>query len=684
MAEKKRMIIAVHPEIAGGDAPVKTETDSFMDVSAVVEGTPGEVFLKKKPAGATIWKKIPMNRRSDGRWHAAATFEKTGYYDYTVEARASDDEPGTDGAPLKKPGAAKKRGGKSVENYPQKLSVMVEQPRARFSAWYEIFPRSQGATPGKSGTFRDVVKRLDYIKDLGFDVLYMAPIHPIGFTKKKGPNNSLAAGPGDPGSCWAIGNEAGGHKAVHPDLGTLADFRALVEAAERKGLAVALDIGLQCSPDHPYVKEHPEWFHHEADGTIKCAENPPKKYEDVYPLNFYPVEGQDEMWNEMKSIFEFWVEQGVKIFRIDNPHTKPTEFWQWAIAEVKKKEPEAVFLSEAFTNYEKLEELAAVGFSQSYGYFTWRNGKNELIEYFLKLTQSHLKDFLRMNLFVNTPDILPTILKEGGRPAFMSRIALAATLSSCYGMYNGYELCENEAVHGKEEYWHSEKYEYKIRDWDAPGNIKDYIARLNKIRRSNPALQEYSNLRFANSTNDHVIAYYKVSPDGKNRILAAVNLNPRESQDARVSVPLEDFSIPTGEDYIAEDLISGRKYVWRDRENYVRLDPNKNPAAIFRITPEVAGGTLKSAKTIKSDGASESEKTARGDAKIFFEIRIKVVEHNDPYARRELSAFYMEHIAPRTYAGETFDEDYTNAINRVAVREGFRSIAHANATTPGH
>lgn len=665
MPPKKSLVVSVWPQISGGECPVKTEVGQNFEVTAFADPLAAEALLKVKPAGASSWQKIPMSLCSNGKWRGATVFEATGYYDYTVEATT-------------KSGAS--------APYGRKLRVMVEQSLARFSAWYEIFPRSQGDIAGRSGTFRDVIKRLDYIKDLGFDVLYMAPIHPIGFTKRKGINNSLTAGPGDPGSCWAIGSEAGGHKSVHPDLGTIDDFRALVEVAAKKGLAVALDIGLQCSPDHPYVKEHPEWFYHEADGTIKCAENPPKKYEDVYPLNFYPAEGRKEMWDEMKSIFEFWAEQGVKLFRIDNPHTKPAEFWQWAIAEVKKKEPDAVFLSEAFTNYEKLEELAAVGFSQSYGYFTWRNGKNELIEYMLKLTQSHLKNFLRMNLFVNTPDILPTILQTGGRQAFMSRIALATTLSSCYGMYNGYELCENEAVNGKEDYWRSEKYEYKPRDWDAPGNIKDYIKLLNKIRRLNPALRQYDNLRFANSTNDHIIAYYKVSPDGKNRIFAAVNLDPHQSQDSRVTVPLEDFGISTDEDYIAEDLLSGRKYIWRDRENYVRLDPYKNPAAIFRITPTTTGGKSvgKKIKPAKNSAAAESEKTAREHAVIFFELRKKVLERNDPYARRELSGFYSEHIAPRTYAGETFDETYTEAINRSAKREGFRSIAHANAATPGH
>ena len=423
--DEQPAVLAVYPEIAGGALSVKTEVDNVFRVTAIIaplaaEGAgegcvPSEVFLKIKPAGATSWQtKIPMLFSPfENRWVAEASFEKTGYYDYTVEAiYITDDNTSSVAGSIK----GKKSVGKITVRYPLKLSVMVEQRRARFSAWYEIFPRSQGTIPGKSATFKDVIARLDYIKNLGFDVLYMAPVHPIGFTKRKGANNSLVAGTDDPGSCWAIGSPDGGHKSVHPDLGTLEDFRLLVKEAEKRGLAVALDIGLQCSPDHPYVKEHPGWFHHEPDGTIKCAENPPKKYEDVYPLNFYP-EDRDAMWNEMKSIFEFWIEQGVKIFRIDNPHTKPTEFWGWVIREVKKKDPDAVFLSEAFTYYEKLEELAAVGFSQSYGYFTWRNGKNELIEYFLKLSQSYLKNFLRMNLFVNTPDILPTILQQGGRPA---------------------------------------------------------------------------------------------------------------------------------------------------------------------------------------------------------------------------------------------------------------------------
>ena len=686
-------VVAVYPEIAGGTLPAKTEVDNVLRVTAIVADakensgwTPSEVLLKVKPSGATSWqRKIPMVfSHFESKWVAEASFEKTGYYDYTVEAIYIIKDGASSGGGGSVGGIkGKKSVGKITVRYPLKLSVMVEESRARFSAWYEIFPRSQGTIPGKSATFKDVIARLDYVKNLGFDVLYMAPIHPIGFTKRKGANNSLVAGPNDPGSCWAIGSPAGGHKSVHPDLGTLEDFRLLVKEAEKRGLAVALDIGLQCSPDHPYVKEHPGWFHHEPDGTIKCAENPPKKYEDVYPLNFYP-EDKDAMWNEMKSIFEFWIEQGVKIFRIDNPHTKPTEFWQWVIKEVKKKYPDVVFLAEAFTYYEKLEELAAVGFSQSYGYFTWRNTRNELIEYFLKLSRSYLKNFLRMNLFVNTPDILPTILQQGGRPAFMMRIALATTLSSCYGMYNGYELCENTAVHGKEEYWHSEKYEYKVWDWDRPGNIRDYISRLNLIRKENPALHYYDNLRFASSTNDHIIAYYKVSPDGKNRILAAVNLNPYEIQDSRITVPIEDFGISSGEEYLAEELISGMKYIWRDRENYVRLNPAMNPAMILRITPLRGGEALSGAPVFKIP--AEIERLVSEHIGEFFEIRKKVVEHNDPYARKELERFWRENIVPRIYAGsDRYDGNYARAIDETARRKfGFRSIAHAYFTTPGH
>lgn len=656
----EKIIKLVLPELPGDEYPLKTETDRPFKVTALVDSKSVDaVYLRYKLHSLKKWQDLQMSRIDTDKYIAEIKFKRCGVYYYTVAVKI-------------------KNSGKLL-HHKKCLTLFVEPVKARFSAWYEIFARSQGKIPHRSATFKDVEDRLSYIKNLGFDVLYMTPIHPIGFTKRKGPNNSLEAGPNDPGSCWAIGNQFGGHKSVHPDLGTLEDFRNLVKKAKKMGLDVALDIGLQCSPDHPYVQEHPGWFHHEPDGTIRCAENPPKKYEDVYPLNFYP-EDREAMWNEMKSIFEFWIEQGVKIFRVDNPHTKPTEFWKWLIFEIKKKYPDTVFLSEAFTYYEKLEELAAVGFSQSYGYFTWRNTKNELIEYLSKLTNSYLKNFLRMNLFVNTPDILPTILQKGGRPAFMFRIALATTLSSCYGMYNGFELCENTAIPGKEEYLNSEKYEYKVWDWDRPGNIKDYISKLNQIRRENPALHYYDNLRFYNSTDDNVLCYGKISPDKKNIIAVAINLDPFNQHDTRITLPLEDYGISSDEDYLVEELITEKKYIWRGPENCVRLNPNTNPAYIFRISDDPE----QIAKLQRQRPDKNSQLLAQKDADRFFEIKEKVVKHNDPYARKELERFYSSEIVPKVFVGIEYDKTYTDTINQIAVKHGFRNIIHAYITTPGH
>lgn len=585
----KTTIKMVYPEISGGVYPVKTEVDAPFVVKAFVETErQTSVFLKYKLHSSKQWQKVEMSPIYDGNYKekcyiAEIQFSKEGIYKYTVYVIDNNG---------------------NVLNYKNILTLIVEPTYSRFSSWYEIFPRSQGTVPGKSATFKDVENRLDYIKNLGFDVLYMAPIHPIGYTHRKGPNNSLVAGPNDPGSCWAIGNEHGGHKSIHPELGTIEDFRSLVKKAEKLGIKVALDLAYQCSPDHPYVKQHPEWFFHEPDGTIKCAENPPKKYEDVYPLNFYPPNRQ-KMWEEMKSIVEFWIKNGVKIFRVDNPHTKPTEFWSWLITEIKKKYPEVIFLSEAFTYYEKLEELAKVGFSQSYGYFTWRNTKNELIEYFTKLTQSYLTKFLKMNLFVNTPDILPFILQTGGRPAFLMRIALATTLSSCYGIYNGYELCENTAIPSKEEYLNSEKYEYKVWDWDRPGNIKDYISKLNKIRKENKALQYYDNLIFCNSTDDNIISYTKISIDKENIILVVVNLDPHNVRDSRITFPLELFGIPSGEEFLVEELITERKFLLKEEEQFVRLNPFTTPAYIFKIFRDTKKVNI---PNLKRDSDSEGKR----------------------------------------------------------------------------
>ncbi|MBU0952616.1 MAG: DUF3416 domain-containing protein, partial [Elusimicrobia bacterium] len=547
------IIRAVYPEIEGGKYPVKTEIDrAFMVYAYVNSELPKKVSLNYRKKGTKTWKKAAMNPIDFPGWKANVFFDKVGIYEYTVEAILLET--------------------KEKIPYSRNLEVWVEPVNARFAAWYEMFHWSQGKIPCKCATFKDMEARLPEIKKMGFDVIYLPPIHPVGRTNKKGPNNSLNACETDPGCPWSIGNEHGGHKSVNPNLGTLEDFRKFVKKCDNLNMPVAIDIAFTCSYDHPYINEHPDWFFYNPDGTIKYAENPPKKYQDTVPFNWYPKD-KDAMWREFKSIFIFWIEQGVKIFRVDNPHTKLDEFWGWVIKEVKKEHPETIFLSEAFTFYEKMELLAKLGFTQSYTYFTWRNGKNELIEYISKLTNSYLRDFFRGNFFANTPDILPAYLQNGGRPAFKVRAVLAATLSSVYGIYNGFELCENTATPGKEEYLNSEKYEYKVWDWDRPGNIKDYIAKLNKIRRENPALHLYDNLKIYNSTDDNVLFYGKTSEDKSNIILVAVNLDPFNTQKARVTVPLEEFAIASDEQYDVIDLLTGKIYTWQGRDNMVILDP---------------------------------------------------------------------------------------------------------------
>jgi starch synthase (maltosyl-transferring) len=462
------------------------------------------------------------------------------------------------------------------------LMVTVEAKLAGFSAWYEIFPRSVTTDPARSGTFKDLEKILPKIARMGFDVLYLPPIHPIGRTNRKGRNNSLTVGGEDPGSPWAIGSEAGGHKAVHPDLGTLDDFEHLVAAAGKRGIAIALDIAFQCSPDHPYVREHPEWFRHRPDGTIKFAENPPKKYEDIYPLSFDCEEWQS-LWHELKSIVLFWIERGVRIFRVDNPHTKPLPFWEWLIDQIRGDYAETVFLSEAFTRPRLMYGLAKTGFSQSYTYFTWRNTKYQLTEYLQELVETEVCEYFRPNLFPNTPDILPEFLQFGGRPAFLSRLVLAATLSSCYGIYSGYELSENEAVPGTEEYLHSEKFEIKPRDWNKSGNIRAFITRINTIRKANAALASNRRLRFHRVENDQILFYAKSTEDLDNIILVAVNLDPHNLQEGWLEVPLEHYGIGENEVFQVHELIFDNRYLWQGRKNYVRLDPSQSPAQIFLL-----------------------------------------------------------------------------------------------------
>ncbi|HSC89939.1 MAG TPA: alpha-1,4-glucan--maltose-1-phosphate maltosyltransferase [Polyangiaceae bacterium] len=464
--------------------------------------------------------------------------------------------------------------------------VRVDRREAGFAAWYELFPRSQAAEPGRHGTFADTEKRLPEIAAMGFDVIYLPPIHPIGMTHRKGRNNSTTCQAGDVGSPWAIGGEAGGHTAVHPELGTLDDFRKLVKTAGEFGIEVALDFALQCSPDHPWVKEHPEWFFIRPDGSIRYAENPPKKYEDIYPLNFWG-EGAQGLWEAARDALFFWAENGVRTFRVDNPHTKPLSFWEWCIREVQAKFPDVVFLSESFTRPNRMQGLAKIGFTQSYTYFTWKNTKEDLIAYLQELSRPPVSEYYRPNFFANTPDILHEYLQHGGRAAFRIRALLAATLAPVYGIYSGFELCENQAVHaGSEEYLDSEKYELKHRDHNGPANIKRDISRLNRIRRSQPALAELTNLRFVQSDNDEVVAYLKLAPTEKAaHLLVVVTTNPHQTQESNVHVPLEEFGLSEDQPYDVHDLLNGATYTWKGSRNYVRFDPKDRVGHLFRIEP---------------------------------------------------------------------------------------------------
>jgi len=633
----------VQPELEGGRYPVKREVGDLFDVTADILREGHEALaavLLYRPIKDTRWREVRMEPVDNDRWTARFPLEENTRYLYTIEAYP--DAYRTWAADLKKRVAAGMEVGSELlegaellrrtlphaagadrqriesrlaavaksstaaqtrllldeetaelvgtypdrsaaSRYDRELEVVVDRLPARVGAWYEMFPRSSGRTPGQHGTFRDCIARLPAVAAMGFEVVYFPPIHPVGRSFRKGKNNSLTPGHDDPGSPWAIGNEQGGHKAVEPGLGTLEDFRAVVRAARQAGMEVALDYALQCSPDHPYVTEHPEWFYARPDGTIKYAENPPKKYQDIYPLNFY-CRDREALWEEMKSILLFWIDQGVRIFRVDNPHTKPIPFWAWVIGEIQTVYPDVIFLAEAFTRPKVMQALAKVGFTQSYTYFTWRNFKGELTEYLTELTQGPMAEYFRGNLFANTPDILPPILQQGGRPAFKMRLVLAATLSSVYGIYSGYELCENRAVPDTEEYLDSEKYEIKVRDWDAPGNIVDYVARVNRIRRENPALHEYRNLRFYPSDDDNVLFYGKRSVDGGNSILVAVNLDPFEPHRAEIRIPLRDLGIGPEDRFQAEELITGERHLWKGGAPQLLLDPQVEPAAIFRIT----------------------------------------------------------------------------------------------------
>jgi starch synthase (maltosyl-transferring) len=473
-----------------------------------------------------------------------------------------------------------------VTRYDKQLSVVVDPQKAGFSAWYEVFPRSCSCSPEQKrhGTFRDCERWLPYIASMGFDVLYLPPIHPIGRTFRKGKNNSVPAEPADVGSPWAIGSAEGGHKSIHPELGTLEDFRRFLTKAADHGLEVALDIAFQCSPDHPYVQKHPEWFSRRPDGSIQYAENPPKKYQDIYPLNFATAQWQ-ALWEELKSVFLFWIEQGVRIFRVDNPHTKAFPFWEWVITEIKKQHPDVLFLAEAFTRPNVMYRLAKLGFSQSYTYFTWRNTKQELTQYFTELVRTDVREYLRPNLWTNTPDILPEFLQVGGRPAFMVRLILAATLGANYGIYGpAFELCENGPLHpGGEEYLNSEKYEIKHRDLDSQASLKSFISRLNRIRKENPALQSNRNLRFHETDNPALICYTKATDDLSSVIVVVVNLDCFHAQSGWINLDLCSIGLDTRYAFQAHDLLSDGRFLWQGSKNYVELVPESLPAHVLLL-----------------------------------------------------------------------------------------------------
>jgi starch synthase (maltosyl-transferring) len=624
----ERVVIrGVEPELEGGRFAIKRSVGETVTVEADIFADGHDsitAVLQYRHEDDERWLEVAMGALGNDRWRASFRTEKPGQYIYTLSAwvdlfqtwyqdflkrvaaqqdvtidlqigtgllkSAAGRANGPDAQKLRevaaqlRPEAVDDRlaalacayADRSNATHHKELRVNVDSVRARFSTWYEMFPRS-------SGTLKDCTGLLPEIAQMGFDILYFPPIHPIGRTHRKGKNNATTAEPGDPGSPWAIGGKEGGHKAIHPDLGTLDDFRRLVGEAKRLGIDVALDIAYQCSPDHPYVKEHPEWFRHRPDGTVQYAENPPKKYEDIYPFEFDSPHWKS-LWEELKSIIEFWMEQGVHVFRVDNPHTKPFDFWEWMIRDLKRKNPELIFLAEAFTRPNIMYRLAKLGFTQSYTYFTWRTSKQELTDYLTELTKTEVREYFRPNFWPNTPDILHEYLQVGGRPAFIARLVLAATLSSNYGIYGpAYELYENvpREAHS-EEYLNSEKYEIKHRNLYDPASLRSLISRVNAIRKENPALQSNDQLQFHTVDNDKLICYSKRTPDKGNVIVTIVNLDPQWKQSGFVSLPLEELGIDVRHPYRMVDLVTGAAFTWQGPTNYIELRPYEFPAHILR------------------------------------------------------------------------------------------------------
>lgn len=560
------MIQNVSPTVDAGRFTIKREPLDKVKVSADLfrhSHEPINAAVVYRIKGSKGWKKAPMNHVENDRWEGQFTVTELGYYEYAVSAWTVTP--------------------KDKVHRSNVYEVRVDPVYARYGAWYEIFPRSQGTQEGQWGTWADCKNRIKDIKDMGFDVIYTVPIHPIGLTHRKGPNNSLTCTDQDPGCPYAIGSSEGGHFATDPHLGSEAEFDDFMQTARSEGFQMALDIALNCSPDHPHVKEHPEWFYHEEDGTIKCAENPPKKYEDIYPYDYYN-ENYKELWETIRDMILHWTEKGFTIFRIDNPHTKPFPFWEWIISEVKSHHPEVVFLSEAFTRPKVMHYLAKLGFDQSYSYFTWRTNKFEMQEYCEELTQSGVEETMRANFFPTTPDILPEHLQGAPREMFILRLLLASTLSSSYGMLNGYELCENEAHPTKEEYWNSEKYDFKVRDWNQEGNIKNWVKMFNDLRRNNTALHEYDNLRFHDCDNDQIMVYSKVDINTNNILVFVVNWDIHNVQSGTVCLNLQELGIDSSHPYQVRDEFTQETYTWEGEHNFVILDPEQGPGHAFVVS----------------------------------------------------------------------------------------------------
>jgi len=639
---RRRVVIeSVTPEIDSGQFPAKRTIGERVTVEADVFADGHDALacvLRWRHESSQLWSDVPMVPVVNDRWRGEFMVSELGRYYYTIQGwvdafetwsrqfakrveagqditlelevaagmieAAAPRADGSDSNRLMAYAAAIRKGAASASSalagdlpqlmgryadkssavsYGRELQVTVDPELASFSSWYEMFPRSAG-NPAQHGTFRDVEKRLPDIASMGFNVLYLPPIHPIGRTHRKGANNSTKAGPDEPGSPWAIGSEEGGHKSINPRLGTMEDFQHLLGAADKQGMQVALDIAFQCSPDHPYTREHPEWFKHRPDGTIQYAENPPKKYEDIFPFDF-ETEHWRELWDELLSIVLFWIDQGVTVFRVDNPHTKPFPFWEWLIGEVKREHPDVILLAEAFTRPKVMYRLAKLGFTQSYTYFAWRNTASELVQYFTELSQPPIREFFRPNLWPNTPDILTEYLQSGGRPAFAARLILAATLGASYGIYGpAFELCEarpREA--GSEEYLDSEKYQIRRWDYNSPDSLRELITLVNKVRIENPALHSDRGLRFHPTENEQLIAYTKTTPDLADVVLTVVNVDPHHTQAGMITLPLEDLGIRRDRGFQAHELLSGARYLWNGPRNYVEINPHSIPAQIFRF-----------------------------------------------------------------------------------------------------